>query len=155
MHDAGHTNKVQATLRTLKYIGQGVPTWGVTQCHTHVTFVETKTTLPYRSLQPRNLFRPRDSLCAPANLDASSSTLTASSFAFTALGLVITLCPQVPFRLASSPATDDTQIARSHRLKLSRQQHTRHLASRPSPEMHLPFMGLFSLFPYPLYFLLP
>ena len=74
--------------------------------------------------------------CAPANLDASSRhpqvilTLTASSFAFTALGLVITLCPQAPFRPASSPATDDTQIARSHRFKLSRQQHTRHLASR-------------------------
>jgi hypothetical protein len=38
--------------------------------------------------------------------------------------------PQVPSRLASNPAADDTRIVHSHRLELSKQQHTRHLASR-------------------------
>jgi len=47
-----------------------------------------------------------------------------------------TSAPQVPFRLASSPATEDPLITYSRRLELSRQQLTQHLASRAFAQDH-------------------
>ena len=65
---------------------------------------------------------------------------------------------QVPSPLASIPATEDTRIAHSHRLKSSRQQHaTTCPRSRPHPHQRsmVLFIGLFPLILYVMYLLLP
>jgi len=83
-----------------------------------------------------SLFRPHDGLCAPANSTCHPQVilfLTASSFAFTALRSrhhALPLKASSPLSSRLKPSYCDTQISHSHRFKLSRQQHTRNLASR-------------------------